>query len=184
MPIQSSADRTLVFIDGHAIYNCSHLLNFQMDYLGLKNYFEKNYKLVRIHYYTTLKYDGPDDDFQKLRPLLDYLDYNGFALTTKDLVEIPSTSGASSRYRGTIRMELALDAVTLCHNADRVILVTGDGEYTYAIKKIQELGKIVTVISSRKTTPVAVSDDLRRQADEFIDMADIQQFIARKEPAK
>lgn len=181
LPFLTAGERTMVFMDGPAIYNNSRQLDFEFDYNKFREEIAKRCKLVRICYYTTLKYsqDENGDEILSVRPLLDYLQYHGYTVIEKEKREVLSSNGVT-RFRGNCYIELTTDALTNTDNIDHVILCTGDGDFTYLVKKLQDRGKIVSVISTVKTNPSSIADELRRQADFFGDLANFKDSISRK----
>lgn len=182
----STSERTMVFMDGPAIYNNSRQLDFELDYSKFRLEIAKRCNLIRIAYYTSVKYsqDEHGTDFAIVRPLLDYLQYHGYSVIEKEKRESIGDNGAV-KFRGSCHIEFALDALLNTDTIEHVMLCTGDGDFTYLVKKLQERGKTVSIVSTLKTKPSSVADDLRRQADYFMDLAELKHLITRTErPAK
>ncbi|MFX4299952.1 NYN domain-containing protein [Pseudosulfitobacter pseudonitzschiae] len=168
-------DRIAVLIDGVNLHAAARALDFEIDYKSLRDHFQKAGKLVRLAYYTTVidsKEQAP------IRPLIDWLDYNGFAVKSKIAREFTDETGGR-KIKGTMAIELALDAMNLAGHVDHIILFTGDGEYRYLVEKLQERSIRVSICSTHKTKPSMASDELRRQADSFIELSDLKAFIGR-----
>jgi NYN domain len=72
-----------------------------------------------------------------------------------------------------------VDAMRLADALDHVVLFTGDGDFRALVAALQLKGKRVSVISTLQTTPAMVADELRRQADQFIDLAELEDHICR-----
>ncbi len=170
-------EKFAVFIDGANLYKAARSLGFDMDYKNLLANARKSGRLVRAYYYTAIQEDR-GQDYSPLRPLVDWLDYNGYAMVTKTAREFTDAQGRK-RYKGSIDIELAVDLVSLAPHVDHIVLFTGNGDFRRAIEAVQSQGVRVTVISTVKSQPPMVSDELRRQADGFIDLADIQKEIGR-----
>jgi uncharacterized LabA/DUF88 family protein len=83
------------------------------------------------------------------------------------------------KIKGNMDIELAVDVLEQCHKTDHIVLFSGDGDFTSLIAAVQRKGKKVTVISTLKTSPPMIADDLRRVADHFIELASIKDEIAR-----
>jgi uncharacterized LabA/DUF88 family protein len=169
------SDRLALFIDGSNLYSASKALGFDIDYKKLLEEFGKRGLLVRAYYYTAL---AEDQDYSPLRPLVDWLDYNGFTMVTKTAREFTDREGRK-RWRGDMDMELAVDMMELAPRLDHVVLFSGDGDFRYLLEAMQRKGVRVTVVSTVKSQPPMASDDLRRQADAFVDLADLEDLIGR-----
>jgi uncharacterized LabA/DUF88 family protein len=171
-------DRFAVFIDGSNFHATIKALGFEVDYERLLSIFRAQGRLVRTYYYTALP-DG--DDYSPLRKVADWLDYNGYAMVTKHTREFTDKDTGRKRVKGNMDMELALDMLKLAPHIDHAILVSGDGDFCRLVEEVQNLGIRVTVISSIKTRPPLLADLLRRQTDDFVDVADLQPHISRPE---
>lgn len=169
-------ERVAFFIDGANFYQTARSLNVDIDYRRVLSSFVGDAYLLRANYYTAL---ADDQEFSSLRPLMDWLDYNGFHITTKPMREFTDNSGQRRRVRPSLEVDLTVDAMTLCDEVNHVVLFTGDGAYRPLVEALQKRGRKVSVISSLKTNPSMISDDLRRQADHFLDLADLTDRIGR-----
>jgi uncharacterized LabA/DUF88 family protein len=150
-------------------------LGFEIDYRKLLDYLRMHGRLVRASYYTALVDDEAGSAF---RPLADWLDYNGYTMVTKPARGFTDPTGRQ-RFRTSMNVELAVDAMRLADNSDHVILFSGEQSFTNLVSALQQLGKRVTVISTIETQPAMIADELRRQADNFIDIDSLQAQIAR-----
>ena len=168
-------DRIALFIDGANLYSAAKALNFDIDYRKLLDEFKKRGILVRAYYYTALV-EG--DDYSPIRPLVDWLDYNGFALVTKTAKEYTDSQGRK-RWRGDMDIEIACDMMEIAEHADHLVLFSGDGDFRRLIEAVQRKGARVTVVSTVRSSPPMTSDELRRQADTFVDLADLASVIGR-----
>ena len=169
-------DRFAVFIDGSNFHATTKALAFEVDYERLLSIFKEQGRLVRAYYYTAL----PDDnDYAPIRKLADWLDYNGYTMVTKQTREFTDQETGRKRIKGNMDMELALDMLKLAPQLDHIILVSGDGDFCRLIEEVQNLGIRVTVISSVKSKPPLMADVLRRQTDDFVDVADLRDVISR-----
>jgi len=171
-------DKTAVFIDGANLYKTAKTLGFDIDYKALLARMKQETRLVRAHYYTAMQEDK-DADYSPLRPLVDWLDYNGFTMKTKASREFTDKEGRK-RYRGSTDIELAVDMVLLAGKLDCVVLFTGNGDFKHAIMRMQEMGCRVICVSTVETQPPMAADDIRRQADQFVDLVTLEGVIARK----
>lgn len=168
-------DKIALFIDGANLYSAAKGLNFDIDYRKLLDEFRKRGILIRAYYYTTLV---EDQDYSPIRPLVDWLDYNGFAVVTKSAREFTDAAGRK-RIRGDMDIEIAVDMMEMAARADHLVLFSGDGDFRRLIESVQQKGVRVTVVSTVKSQPPMASDDLRRQADSFVDLADLSNIIGR-----
>ena len=168
-------ERIGLFIDGANLFSTTKSLDFDIDFKRLLEEFRKRGKLIRANYYTALL---EHEDYNPLRPLVDWLDYNGFSVITKPAREFTDDSGRR-RIKGDMDIELAIDMVEAASYLDHIILFSGDGDFRRAIQAAQSRGARVSVVSSLKTQPSMVSDDLRRAADTFIELADLEGMIGR-----
>ena len=173
-------DRIALFIDGANLYSAAKALNFDIDYRKLLDEFRKRGILIRAYYYTALV-EG--DDYSPIRPLVDWLDYNGFTLITKTAREYTDSQGRK-RWRGDMDIEIAVDMLQMAETADHLVLFSGDGDFRALVEAVQRKGRRVTVVSTMKSQPPMTSDDLRRQADNFVDLADLGAIIGRPQRAQ
>ncbi len=170
-------ERTALFIDGANLYKAARNLGFDMDYKSLLAKTQGACKLVRAYYYTAIQEDKTQD-YSPLRPLVDWLDYNGYTMVTKVSREYTDATG-KRRFKGSVDIELVVDMMLQAPRLDHIVLFTGNGDFHRAIEALQHLGVRVTVVSTVKSNPPMASDELRRQADRFIDLADLESAIGR-----
>lgn len=170
-------DRIALFIDGANLYSAAKALDFDIDYKKLLDEFRQRGVLIRAYYYTAIAEGG--DDYSPIRPLVDWLDYNGFTLVTKPAREFTDREGRK-RWRGDMDMEIAVDMMEMASGgADHLVLFSGDGDFRALVEAVQRKGVRVTVVSTVKSQPPMASDDLRRQCDTFVDLADLAGIIGR-----
>ena len=172
-------DRLALFIDGANLYSAAKALGFDIDYRKLLDEFKKRGVLIRAYYYTTI---SENDDYSPIRPLVDWLDYNGFTLVTKAAREFTDSQGRK-RWRGDMDVEIAVDMLQMAETADHLVLFSGDGDFRALVEAVQRKGRRVTVVSTMKSQPPMTSDDLRRQADDFVDLNDLANIIGRPQRA-
>ena len=174
-----ATDRIALFIDGANLYSAAKGLNIDIDFKKLLDEFQKRGVLIRAYYYTAIV---EDQDYSPIRPLVDWLDYNGFTVVTKPAKEYTDSNGRK-RHRGDMDVELAVDMLEMAGHADHVVLFSGDSDFRRLIEAVQRRGVRVTVVSTVKSQPPMVSDELRRQADSFVDLADLAGIISRPRAA-
>lgn len=170
------SERTALFIDGANLYATARSLSMEVDYKRLRQYFSSKSQLVRAFYYTAII---EDQDYSPLRPLIDWLDYNGFTLVTKPVREYTDENGRR-KVKGNMDIEIAVDMLNLSSSIDHVVLFSGDGDFRRLVEAVQRKGVRVTVISSNSTQPSMISDDLRRQADQFLDLEQMRAIFGRQ----
>ena len=168
-------EKIALFIDGANLHATAKALGFDIDFGSLLQYFRQQGRLVRALYYTAI---SEEQEYSSIRPLIDWLDYNGFAMVTKPTKEYRDSIG-NRKVKGNMDIELAVDAMKLAPNLDHIVLFTGDGDFRALVSALQEQGKRVSVVSTLETKPAMVADELRRQADEFVDLADLEKHICR-----
>lgn len=173
-------DRTVVFIDGSNLYYTARLLNINIDFLKMLDLFKNSCRLLRMNYYSAV----PDASVESpVRRMLDWLDYNGYHLITKPSKDYVDDVGRS-RIKGNVDVEIAVGMMNACEYADHAVLISGDGDFRALVEAVQARGMKVTVISSIKTSPPIASDELRRQADLFIDLNDMKDILRYSGPAE
>jgi uncharacterized LabA/DUF88 family protein len=168
-------ERLGLFIDGSNLYAAARALGFDIDYKKLLDLFATNGHLIRAYYYTALV---EDQDYSPIRPLVDWLDYNGYTMVTKPTKEFTDAQGRR-KIKGDMDIELAIDVMEMAPHLDHVVLFSGDGDFRRLVDAIQRKGVRVSVVSTVRTQPSMVADELRRQADCFIELQDLAPEIAR-----
>ena len=173
--MKSQSDKLAILIDGPSLYAAAKSLGFEVDFKRLLAVFEGRGTVLRAMYYSAII---QDNEFAAVRPLLDWLSYNGYSVVTKATKEFTDASGRR-KAKGNMDIELAVDAMELAEHVDQIVLFSGDGDFRRLVEAVQKKGVRVTVVSSIKTQPPMVADELRRQADIFVDLGDLAPHIAR-----
>lgn len=168
-------DKVALFIDGSNLYAAAKSLDFDIDYRKLLSWGASCGRLVRAFYYTALIEDA---DYSPIRPLVDWLDYNGYTMVTKPTKEFVDSQGRR-KIKGNMDIELAIDVMEMAERVDHIILFSGDGDFRRLLEAVQRKGVRVTVVSTIQSTPPMVADELRRQADFFLDLESLRGSIAR-----
>ncbi len=168
-------ERLALFIDGSNLYAAAKALGFDIDYKLLRQEFERRGKLLRAFYYTALL---ENDDYSPIRPLVDWLHYNGFCMVTKPAKEYTDSQGRR-KVKGNMDIELAVDAMELAPRLDHVVLFSGDGDFRPLVESLQRQGVRVSVVSTIRSQPPMIADELRRQADNFIELDALREVIGR-----
>jgi uncharacterized LabA/DUF88 family protein len=173
--MSTRSNKIALFIDGANLFAMAKTLGFDVDYRRLLKEFESRATLVRAFYYTTII---EDQEYSSIRPLIDWLDYNGYSVITKPTKEFIEVDGRR-RVKGNMHIELAVDAMEMSEHIDEVVLFSGDGDFRPVVEAVQRRGVRVTVVSTISTQPAMIADELRRQADVFLDLRELQPRIAR-----
>ena len=173
--MSSSAKKTALFIDGANLHATGKMLGFDVDYKRLLAEFESRGTILRAFYYTQLV---EDQEYSSIRPLLDWLRYNGYTVVTKLAEEFIDARGRR-RVKGDMHIELAVNAMELANHIDELVLFSGDGGFRYLVQAVQRRGVRVAVASTISCQPPMIADELRRQADIFIDVKELEPVIGR-----
>lgn len=168
-------ERLALFIDGANLYASAKTLGFDIDYKLLRSEFVRRGKLVRAFYYTALL---ENEEYSPIRPLVDWLDYNGFTMVTKPAREFTDSMGRR-KVKGNMDIELAVHAMEMAEHIDHMVLFSGDGDFRPLAEGVQRKGVRVSVVSTIRTQPPMIADDLRRQADNFIELDELREVIGR-----
>jgi uncharacterized LabA/DUF88 family protein len=176
---RSTPGRIALLIDGANLHATARALGFDIDFKRLLKEYQSRGTVLRAMYYTTVI---EDQEYSSLRPLIDWLEYNGYTVVTRAAKEFTDASGRR-RIKGNIDIELAVDAMELAAHADEIVLFSGDGDFRPMVEAVQRRGVRVTVVSTISSQPPMIADELRRQADVFIDLVELRPKIGR-EPAE
>jgi len=168
-------ERIALFIDGANLYASAKSLGFDIDYKRLLKEFQAKGRLIRAFYYTALV---DDQEYSSIRPLVDWLDYNGYSVVTKPTKEFVDSTGRR-KVKGNMDIELAVTAMEMANYIDSMVLFSGDGDFRSLVEAVQRKGVRVSVVSTVSTQPAMVADELRRQADEFVDLVTLMPRIGR-----
>ena len=169
-------EKIALFIDGANLYGAARSLNFDIDYRKMLKAFQKRGYLLRAYYYTALV---EDQEYSSIRPLIDWLDYNGYQVVTKPAKEFTDSAGRR-KIKGNMDIELAMDAVDMAETVDHLVIFSGDGDFRRLVESLQRRGRKVSVVSTTDTNPPMISDELRRQADQFIELRSLKDEIGRE----
>jgi len=172
---QTESNKIALFIDGANLYATAKALGFDIDYRRLLKDFQSRGKLLRALYYTAII---EDQEYSSIRPLIDWLDYNGYTVVTKPTKEFIDVNG-HRRVKANMDIELAVNAMELAEHIDQMVLFSGDGNLRSLVEAMQRRGVRVTVISTISSRPPMIADELRRQADVFTDLVELQSKLGR-----
>ena len=167
LPAFQPQERIAVFIDGANLYQTARSLGFDIDYKRLLQSLKEQGRLIRVYYYTALL---DEQEYSPIRPLVDWLDYNGYTMVTKPLKEFTQASTGRRKFKGNMDVEIAVDMMEMAPRIDHAVLVSGDGDFRRLVESLQRQGVRVSVVSTIRSQPPMIADELRRQADTFIDL--------------
>jgi uncharacterized LabA/DUF88 family protein len=173
--MKAPSNKIALYIDGANLHATARTLGFEIDYKRLLEEFQGRGDLVRAYYYTAVI---EDQEFITLRPLIDWLNYNGYTVVTKATKGFIDASGRR-KVKGNMDIELAVDAMELAEHVDQIVLFSGDGDFRSLVEAVQRRGVRVTVVSTISSRPPMIADELRRQADVFTDLVDLQSRLVR-----
>jgi uncharacterized LabA/DUF88 family protein len=175
MAVSQPSSKIGLFIDGPNLHATSKALGFEIDFKLLLGEFQRLGSVLRAFYYTTI----PEDQTNcSIRPLVDWLDYNGYTVVTKTAREFPDTS-SRRKIKGNMNIQLAVDAMGFARQFDQMVLFSGDGDLRSLVEAVQRRGVRVTVVSTISSQPPMIADELRRQSDAFIDLAALRLKLRR-----
>ena len=169
-------ERLALLIDGANLYAATKALGFDIDYKLLRQEFMRRGKLLRAFYYTALL---ENEEYSPIRPLVDWLHYNGFTMVTKPAREFTDSQGRR-RVKGNMDIELTVDAMELAPHVDHIVLFSGDGDFRPLVESLQRQGVRVSVVSTIRSQPPMIADELRRQTDNFIELDELKDVIGRQ----
>jgi uncharacterized LabA/DUF88 family protein len=168
-------ERLALFIDGANLYAAARALGFDIDYKLLRTEFARRGKLLRAFYYTALL---ETEDYSPVRPLVDWLNYNGFAMVTKPAKEFTDATGRR-KVKANMDIELAVDAMEMARHVEHIVLFSGDGDFKRLVESLQRQGVRVSIVSTIRSSPPMIADELRRQCDNFIELDELREVIGR-----
>ena len=168
-------ERLALFIDGSNLYAAAKSLGSDIDYKLLRTEFMRRGKLLRAFYYTALL---DNEEYSPIRPLVDWLNYNGFTMITKTAKEFTDSQGRR-KVKGNMDIELTVNAMELAPHVDHIVLFSGDGDFRPLVESLQRQGVRVSVVSTVRSQPPMIADELRRQADNFIELEGLRDVVGR-----
>lgn len=167
--------RAALFIDGSNVYATAKMLGFQIDYMKLLAHVEGQHEVLRAYYYTAMI---EDQEISSIRPLIDFLVYNRFAVITKATKKFIGVDGRE-KIKGNMDIEMAVDMFKIAPHVTHMWLLTGDGDFRCLVEAMQDRGVHVTVCSTIETRPAMIADELRRQCDIFVDLKSLRDKIIK-----
>ena len=140
-------------------------------------FFRAKTNVVRAYYYSAVL---DTEEYSPLKPLTDWLAYNGYNLVTKAAREYTDSTGRR-RVKGNMDIELAIDMMETASRLDHAILFSGDSDFRRLVEAVQRQGVRVSVVSTVRSSPPMIGDELRRQADQFLELAEIAPGFTRRQ---
>lgn len=168
-------ERLALFIDGANLYAAARAVGLEIDFRKLLKEFQQRGRLIRAAYYTAIV---ESDEYSPIRPLVDWLAYNGFSVVRKPAREFTDREGRK-RVRGNMDIEITVDMLEAASWADHIVLFSGNGDFRRLVEAVKAKGVRVSVVSTMNATPPMIGDELRREADTFIELEDLGELIAR-----
>src|SRR5690554_7236023 len=142
-------EKIVLFIDGANLYATSKAIGIDIDYRRLLAEFKAKAYLLRANYYTALV---EDQEYSSIRPLIDWLDYNGFTVVTKPAKEFTDSAGRR-KIKGNMDIELTVDALELAPQVDHYVIFSGDGDFRTLVDALQRKGRKVSIVSTMASQP-------------------------------
>jgi uncharacterized LabA/DUF88 family protein len=170
-------ERLIAFIDGPYLIGAAHQLGFEIDFARLLGLFRSKGRLFSIRFFAS-----PDDQSEgvDMGQLLSWLNDNGYTTRARHLVDVTDEAGLL-RPRGNVHVDLAVDIMMAIDTADHFVLFFADASFRNLIAALQSRGRRVTVVSTLQSRSHGAADELRRQADQFVDLIDLEASISREE---
>ena len=163
--------RVVIFIDGPSLFAIARALGRDVDYKTLLTHFKTHSSLAAATYFTPLP-DDPNETSPVIK-LTDFLEYNGYRVVGKEFKTYTDDNGRRQT-KGSLQVELATEMLIASDHCEYMVIFTGDGALTYAVEAVQRRGVRVCIASSFKLDPPSISNELRRAADDFVELADLQ----------
>lgn len=165
--------KTAIFIDGANLSSSASQIGMRIDFKKLLTFYEKNYDLIRAYYYTALSDNAA---YKNIHSLVDWLSYNGYNVISKKAKEFVSEDSVK-RIKGNMDCEIIVGMLEMAPHVDHLILFSGDGDFRCVVEAVQRMGKRVTIVSAARGDQSVTADELIRQADYFVDLADLRPHI-------
>jgi uncharacterized LabA/DUF88 family protein len=170
-------ERVAVFMDGSNLFSTAKALGFNIDYAKFMNYIKQECRFVRAYYYTALV---DKEEYSPIRPLIDWLDYNGYTLVTKMAKQYEDQNTGRKKIKGNMDIEIAIDMLEMSNRVNHMVLFSGDGDFRRLVEEIKRKGVRVTIVSTIQTNPSMVADEMRRIADSFVDLNDLRSVMQKE----
>ena len=174
-------EKTIAVFDGPNFYGACKEARLDIDYKKLRQVLEDSCHFIRAYYYTAMPVEDAET-YSPIRPLADFLSYNGYTMVTKTMKTMTDLETGRVRNKGNMDVEIAVDVLQMADKVDHIILFSGDGDFRYLVDAVQKKGVRVTVVSYRGESDHGfIADELRRQADAYVDLTEIRDLVSRPE---
>ena len=175
LPFDSRAN-VMLFFDGANTQMAAKALSFEIDYKKLRDGFAERCNVLRSYYFQATPPDGYEN-YAYVKPLTDFLSYNNYHLITKPFRQFKDADGVV-RGKGNMDIEIAIQMMKSMNKADYLFLFSGDGDFKPLLEECQLNGHAqIVVVSTLHSEPPVVSDELRKQADHYIDWANLEPVV-------
>ena len=162
--------RVLVMIDAANLESAVKSLGWWIDYIKLRNLFNKE-NLVEIRDYC-VRHDTDNQD-----KFFTFLKRNRFTLITKPLKVIkPEDILKGDIRKANFDVEITVDTMKMINSFDTLVLFSGDSDFDYLLRKLRNENKNVIVISAKHH----ISKELIESSNKYIDLKKLKSLIERK----
>ena len=162
--------RVLVMIDVANLESAVKSLGWWIDYIKLRNLFNKE-NLVEIRDYC-VRHDTDNQD-----KFFTFLKRNRFTLITKPLKVIkPEDILKGDIRKANFDVEITVDTMKMINSFDTLVLFSGDSDFDYLLRKLRNENKNVIVISAKHH----ISKELIESSNKYIDLKKLKSLIERK----
>jgi uncharacterized LabA/DUF88 family protein len=162
---QKQKERVAIFIDGSNLFHAAIYLGCEIDYAKLLPCLTKGRQLLRAYFYTAC-----DSTNEKQQAFILWMRRNGYRVVTKELVQF-----ADGSKKANLDVEISVDMLNLARCCDTLVLLSGNGELTYAVNSVTYKGVRVELVSLRSMA----SESLMNVADSYIDLQNIKPDIEK-----
>ena len=171
--------KTKVYIDGSNTFHAQKKLGWLIDWYKAKNYLSVSRDIIDWKYYIGVK-----DGDQEMASFLRYLNKVGISVVTKPLKKIylnkddPQFEYAKDGrvYKANFDVEMTADMLLETDKITEIIIFSGDSDFVYLVRKLKNLGKNVTIYSSRKT----ISWELKLESAKVVFIEDLEKEFKKQ----
>jgi uncharacterized LabA/DUF88 family protein len=171
--------RIALFIDGANFYVSTKVVGFDMDWKRFIEYYEQQGDFIRAYYYSGIipRVEGEHDS---MRGVLDWISYNRFQLRSKPAKVFIDPVTQRRTVKGNMDIEICIDAWNMAPHITDMYLFSGDGDFIPLVEKVQSQGVRVHVISTTDEKNSMCADGLRRQCDNYYELATLVPHFRRE----
>lgn len=166
-------EKAAIFIDGWNLARVSRdYLRREIDFERLLNYFSRNARIIKAFYY--IGEDTEDGENAKQHKFLTWMKRNGYKVVSRPIKVYVDDKGKYYK-KADLDADITLDMMDLADKVDKIVLFSGDGDFANVIDRIGMKGVRTQVVALWDVA----SGDLVEAADEFLDLKDIINEIAK-----